>query len=298
MLVYFRIEQGPHAGRRIDLKPGQTATLGSTDYADFCFEKDQQMADVHLRVSIDQNDVRVEHVAEKHETLVNGKPVSTVVVQSGDQLQLGQTQISVAIEKVMMEPVSASPEQLTTGGAPQAAEPELDLKQLAKNLQFSEESQAIAEQHREVDALLPELKTNGHWQDSIKLQAYVMPANEAVLWVAKVVQEFVGFELRDAQKTAFDAAIDWASEPTEEKRRSCEQLANENESEGVGGMLAMASFYCEGSIAPAECEDEVYAEDFVASIVLAGAVATAIGEHSPDKSEELYLQFLENVDNT
>lgn len=296
MLVFLRVEKGPHAGRRIDLKPGQAATLGRTEFADFSFEKDLQMADLQCRVLIDNQSVELNHLADDHETLVNGEPVSKSRLSAGDEIQVGQTFIKVLIES---DSWSSAPESPSSGD-PTATEPssdsaEVDIVKICKDLSLDEESLPKAAQHATLDSLLQELKSEENWLDAVRIQAHLLPVADGVRCVIQTVSEFPEIPIAPQQQKALDAAAEWAIDPDEDKRRVCEALAEENNNEGIGASVAMAAFFGGGSIAPPESEEEVFAEEFVSSAVLAGAVFCAAGECPPDSRDTFMIRFLENA---
>ena len=101
-LVLQRIE-GEHAGRRIVLRPGQAASVGRTEQADFSFPDDPEMSAVHFSVRCVDRQWRIDDLNSTGGTWVNGQRVSQEWLGHADQVRAGR---SLFVVQLGGQPVS------------------------------------------------------------------------------------------------------------------------------------------------------------------------------------------------
>jgi hypothetical protein len=99
MRVILKVTAGPGAGRKTLLDAGQALQVGRTEWADFAHPHDGRMSALHFVIETDSTSCFVRDLGSTNGTLLNGQPLSDRrEVQSGDQIQAGDTVFSVQIE--------------------------------------------------------------------------------------------------------------------------------------------------------------------------------------------------------
>ncbi|MBL8851150.1 MAG: FHA domain-containing protein, partial [Planctomycetaceae bacterium] len=79
MQVLLQIIAGPATGKRFRLRQGQVATVGRTEWSDFCVPQDAEMADVHFQLQCDAYRCLLRRMDSAKETQRNGEPVDQSV---------------------------------------------------------------------------------------------------------------------------------------------------------------------------------------------------------------------------
>src|SRR6185295_9806081 len=118
MQLTLQITTGPHAGRKVLLRSGQVARVGRTEWADFSFPGDADLADVHFAVQCQLSGARLRKLAADRPLAVNAQEVSEAELQPGDIIQAGQTSFQVAFDG---QTVPAGNNRTIAGGAVAAA---------------------------------------------------------------------------------------------------------------------------------------------------------------------------------
>lgn len=291
MRVYLKVNAGPHAGRRIDLKNGQSASFGNTDWADYCFQNDRGMKDVHFRLTIDPGRCRLTSLQTDSPTRVNGEEVDEIGLNHGDLIEAGQSAFEVAIEAPPWEPAEES--ELDETEEREQADP-VDLPALADFLELSPPAQALAAEEQQLSGWLAGLIEQKLWADAIRLVAHLLPAPVAMKWIVEAVDPLLGNSLIGPQQAAFESARAWAAEPSEPLRREAGQQAKSVRGKGLGGAVAMAAFCSEGSITP-EGFENVPPEPRVTGRLLMAAAMIAVGSRPPAQREDDYRSILEQA---
>src|SRR5215203_5295727 len=99
MQLTLQITAGPHAGRKVLLRSGQVARIGRTEWADFSFPKDSDLADVHFAVQCQLHAAKVRKLAADRPLTLNTKEVAAEAdLQSGDTIQAGQSAFVVLFD--------------------------------------------------------------------------------------------------------------------------------------------------------------------------------------------------------
>ncbi len=109
MRVAIVVRSGPAAGRRIQLKAGQLAKFGRSNWADFAFSDDAAMADVHFEIRCDTQACHIAALAQESPTLVNQQPITQAQLNSGDVILAGQTRFALDITRREPNSSRASP---------------------------------------------------------------------------------------------------------------------------------------------------------------------------------------------
>ncbi len=98
MQVTLQVKSGPLAGRIIFLKAGQRAEVGRTEWADFTFPQDSQMAEVHFAVDCRADHCLIRDLNTASGTFVNGQPIVEYQLRHGMEIVAGQTKFQVRMD--------------------------------------------------------------------------------------------------------------------------------------------------------------------------------------------------------
>ncbi|MFT5301548.1 MAG: hypothetical protein ACI87E_000371 [Mariniblastus sp.] len=294
MLVYLKVEEGPHAGRRIDLRSGQTAVIGNTDWADFCFEDDTSMAGSHFQLIVQASVCQFKHIDANENSQINGVDVEVANLVDGDLIEAGQTRFRVQIDRQNAEHVANPIEE-----AESEPEEELeDLIELCAYLELSDEAHACAAGLENRQDLLNELTAAKLYNDAIRLQADSLPKQIAVKWGVDVIHDLVANSLPPKDRPAVDSAAQWAGDPTEENRRAAEEQAESAAYSGIGGAIAAAAFYSGGSIAAADLEHDVEPDTRATGQAVTVALVLAVATQIDSESERHFAEILKQAPKT
>jgi len=299
MQLTLQITSGPHAGRKVLLRSGQVARIGRTEWADFSFPRDVDLADVHFAVQCQLHGAKLRKLAADRPLSLNAAEISEAELQAGDTIQAGQSAFLVAFDgqaarltapAVIAGAAAAAAGAATAGeaSAPQALEP--TALEIAHELQLADEHLALAGTVKTGPELVAALAKVGAFAKAVRVQAHLLPKRQAVWWGIVCVKS-VGGELAPADADAKAAAYAWVEKPGEKVRRACEVAANKTKFDGPGSWLAMAAFWSGGSIAPEEmgeiAPDEKLTGQAVSSSLMIAAVA---GDAT--KAKDRYRAFL------
>jgi len=103
--VVLEIPAGPFTGRKIELRPGQTASVGRTSRAQYAVPHDALLSSVHFVLEWEGDLCRIRDLASASGTTVNGYRVIEALLSEGDEIQAGTTTFLVRYESgVRREP--------------------------------------------------------------------------------------------------------------------------------------------------------------------------------------------------
>lgn len=138
---------------------------------------------------------------------------------------------------------------------------------------------------------LNELLERQLFPDAVRFLARALPKREATWWACICTRGMLTPETPPASVRALEAAEQWVYKPTEDNRRMAETAAHATSFDGPEPWAAMAAFWSEGSIAPANVPP-VAPSDNLASKAVAGAVMLAAVSREPEKAPDKYRYFL------
>lgn len=281
MGVILRAVSGPGEGVQFFVRRGQNARIGRTEWADFSVPGDGAMSDVHFAVVCGPRDCRLRAMGPVA-TLVNGTPVRETELRTGDRVTAGATTFAVQIEgaEVESEPGVAEP---TVGSEPAAAVASgassgPTAGAYCRNLELSDDARPLLDPDVPPEQYLDRLVARELFPDALRFMAAWLPKPEAVRWACDCVQRLLGAQLTPGEQRAFDAALGWAAEPSEENRRLAEHAAEANQYNGPASWLALGAFWSDGSLAPPDLPAApppagLTAQALAAALVLAAARA-------------------------
>ncbi len=143
-------------------------------------------------------------------------------------------------------------------------------------------------------------------EDAVKFFARVLPKREAVWWAARCAKESPrppaagppSAELTRQHETAVAAEVAartaaevWCSAPLDDKRRAAFTAA-EPVADSPSGLAALAVFFADGSMAPADCPAVPPPPDSCAAAAAAAVLVAAV-RNEPERADAKRGQFLD-----
>jgi hypothetical protein len=292
MRVSLQVKSGPLSGRRFDVRDGQIARFGATEWADFSFPDDPDMRDVHFMLHCTHSACVLRPATADATTLVNDEAAEEVVLRGGDEIVAGQTKFAVFVE---------GDEAGEAGPAPDSEEPPAEdadtalkegLLKTCLYLKLSKEVKEIAVASLSADSFLASLVDAELLVPAIRWRAHELEKTEAVRWGCDCAEEVLPAGVLEEHRAGIEAAKAWADDPTEERRRAAEAEAERLDYEGVGGMLAAAAFWSGGSLAP-DTVDAVPPDERLTGQAITAALQMAAVEADPAQAPTAYRRFLD-----
>jgi len=303
MQLTLQITSGPHAGRKVQLRSGQVARIGRTEWADFSFPRDGELADVHFAVQCQLHGARLRKMALDRKLSVNNQDVNETDLQPGDTIHAGQTAFLVAFDgnanpgardsgaSGVMTAAAVAGAAGVAASAATEGDGQPSAMEIAEQLQMADEHVAIAKTVKTGPQFVAALAAQGAWAKAVRVQAHLLPKREAVWWGILSVNAACGDTLTPAEAMAKEAALAWVEQPGESVRRRCETTAGKTKFDGPGSWLAMAAFWSGGSIAPEEM-GEVPPDEKLTGQAIASSLMIAAVMGDATKAKDRYKGFL------
>src|SRR5262245_18592872 len=231
MQLTLQITAGPHAGRKVLLRSGQVARIGRTEWADFSFPQDAELADVHFAVQCQLYGAKVRKLAADKPLAVNKQEVSEADLKPGDTIQAGQSAFVVVFDgqtspgsgKITATLNTISGAAFVAGESPvpkaEAKPKEPTALEIAEHLQMSEDALKVAATVKTGPELVGALAAKRLFAKAVRVQAHLLPKRHAVWWGVVCVEPVCAEQLPPQERTAYDAARAWVADPTEANRR-------------------------------------------------------------------------------
>ncbi|MFO0905395.1 MAG: FHA domain-containing protein [Pirellulales bacterium] len=299
MRATLQVISSPARPRRVELRDGQAARVGRSEWADVPFPQDAALAEIHFVVACLPQGCYLRHLADGLQTFVNQQAVQEVRLRTGDQIAAGRTRFAVAIEGEAIVARSSSAgdgvggELVDQGPAPPPTFTAAEWQALAALLALDPPAGELAQDGMSADAWIAALAAAKQFFAAARVRAHLLPRREAVWWgVSCVENEGVAARLPDAQRAGFEAARDWVSNPSEPQRRKCEAAALAVRNRGIGAHLANAVFWSGPTLGPIEAEP-VPPDPLLTGIAVANALLLASIDQSPKLAPERWPKFLE-----
>lgn len=97
MQVILHVRQGPAAGKKIVVTPGQKALVGRASWADLSIAHDTEMSGRHFTLECDGSRCVLRDFRGSQGTFLNGGKVAEAILKHADQIVAGQTTFGVSI---------------------------------------------------------------------------------------------------------------------------------------------------------------------------------------------------------
>lgn len=130
----------------------------------------------------------------------------------------------------------------------------------------------------------------GLMMDAVRMVAFALPRREGVWWAAQCLRSVPPLA-GGSSAPVLAAAEAWAADPTEANRRAAFAEAEKVEFKPAAASAALAAFWAEGSMGPAE-NPPVEPPPHVGPGAAATAVVLAAVSVEPEKADERFRAFL------
>jgi hypothetical protein len=290
MLVTLQVTSPHGAKQQIQLYSGQVAQFGRTDWADFSFPNDPQMADLHFSLDCSRGRCQMKNLDAAHATRLNGQPVKEALLRHGDRIVAGRTQFELLMEDEGAAAESAKQEEVAEAPAA-AVVPQASPIEVCEYLDLEDEVKEIARSLQTTDELIVRLVEKEIFPAAIRLQAHLLPKTDAVWWGCRCVEEVYHDALPPPDLEALQAARAWSLDNTEINRRKAEEAANRTKLGTGAAWVAMAAFWSEGSLSEPNLP-VVEPDEKLTGQALTGAMLITASFSDPGAAPQRYRNFL------
>jgi len=282
--------KGPGSGAILVVRYGQVVRVGRTDWSDFSVPGDPEMSDVHFAIEYLANGCRVRNLSGDAETLVNGQAIPESLLHAGDEIGAGQSVFSVLVDSKSELGTADSPDGDQVAVASPAA-PTLKATDFVQHIELDEDGLALLNPQQSPKEFLDLLNGDECFPDAIKFLAIWLPKAKAVAWAGQCLRDTFGDELPVQDEAAIQAAECWSAEPTEENRLAAGAAGEAIGNEGAAGLLTLAAFVSEGSMAAPDLAPVPPPEGLTARIISA-ALTLAVYHGEPGTAESRHQEFI------
>ena len=297
MRIILQVIAGPERGRKVQMQLGQSARFGRTEWADFSFASDKELADEHFLLDYSRQGLKLRALGGDRVVKLNSTPVSESTVQHGDQIEAGKTMWQVLFAGQPTPPTQAE-RAAAAAAAAAAAVPEPPKERtpllLCEELELGDDEADLANSCKTDDEWIDKLAENEKYSSALRVQAFLLPAREAVWWAAVMVNQScagVGAKRKSVDVDAEVAGLTWAVDANEDHRRDAERAAARTKCDGPGAWVALAAFWSGDSIAPPELE-AVKPDPRLTSQAVATAMVIAAYLDKPGQHKAKFAKFL------
>ena len=297
MRVAILARSGSTTQRRFVLKSGQIAKFGRTDWADFPFPDDAALSDVHFAIHCGVDCAQLQSLTQEHPTLVNESPVTKVNLKNRDIIRAGNSIFKIEIEGADGADPANPGIDSTTNIASDPHEQADETYLLAQHIGLSEQALQLARNCELRNRFAAVLVDNQLLDQALRWHAHVLPKPACVQWACHCVETQMKSDGELAQQSAFKAAVQWSGDPTDENRKEAARWAEAVQYEGIGGSLAAAAGWSDGSLAPDDLPI-VSPDDRLTGRAVVVAFTIATSACSPPDLAKRRLEFLSRIPKT
>lgn len=166
---------------------------------------------------------------------------------------------------------------------------------IAVDVKLTEPARALLAEVADPQLFVARLGEQQLHADAIRFTAHRLPRALAVWWGCLCVWEVCRETPTAASEAVFEGILAWLAEPTDERRRQMERLADAAGYDTPAGMLALAVFLNDGSIAPTDLP-RVAAKPHLTPNMVANAVLLASRTGGDEVAlQRQFLQMAEEV---
>jgi len=294
MKVVLQVVSGSSAGRRIQLRDGQTAQFGRTELADFSFSDDTRMADIQFLLVCERDRCELRDANEQPTTSVNGEPVGdeSVLLESGDQITAGSTTFQALIEGMIATAAADMASESADGEETIEQDAAPNGQELVDYLELGDKADELASEQQSGDELLAALKDAAQLAAAIRLQSHLLENREAVWWGHAVVSKLGSNQLSPVESRALDAAERWVADPIQPACHAAEAAAEEASFDTAAAWIANGAFWS-GETLSGEAMAPVTPDDRLTGKAVTAAILTAVYQYAPDKANDTFVECLD-----
>ncbi len=184
----------------------------------------------------------------------------------------------------------ASPNLDTSDGLPKVEA--ASAREILEQYDASEAALELDAEGTTPSAFLDSLFRARLFEDAITFLAYALPKREAVWWGLSCARDATPSDAPPEQFEALTSVESWLEAPDDERRREAFTFAEKATYGAPAGCIALAAFFSEGSLAPADCPPVPVGEEFCARTVAAAVLLSSL-QVSPDESPALAKDYAE-----
>lgn len=246
MLVLLQVLESPAPKRKIQLRQRQRAVIGRTNHSDFSLPEDTALEQRHFEIDCTGKECKLRSLVPQG-TRVNGKIVQEITLCDTDIIAAGRTRFTVTMEGSTMTP--ETPQSTDAQNAAPEAAAAMSLVAVCTYLELEPEAIQAAEQAADREDLIRQCLAADDVNSAFRLRADALGNRAAVWWACLSVRKYQDkLALPENQVQAIQAAEAWVIHSTEAARVESSQAAEATGPDGVGGLIAWATFCSGGDI--------------------------------------------------
>lgn len=231
---------------QILVRRGQEVTVGRTEWADYAFPHDTGLQPIHFSVTC-HRDQPAFAAAQNCQVCIDGQDSESGPLRNGQVLLAGNTEFRVLVEGAP-DTDSQDPADVEEGGVPGVSPGDW-------NQRWSGISDAVDQLGLEPLGDSAESNLQGPLEfvnalqeadrlaDAICLLGWCLPSDKAVAWLADCVRTHQADTLTERDKSALEAALDWADSPGAETSRAAESIVESIGLESPAAWVAQFAFW-------------------------------------------------------
>src|SRR5262249_455299 len=195
MQAILQILTGPETGRRILIKAGQIARFGRTEWSDFAFPYDRQLADIHFSIETTNDSVTLADLSQGKGVEVDGQKTESCQLRSGQKIQAGRMAFAVSTERLFESSTAGTGPVAVSANGPPVPAPALARK-ICESIGLSEPAQALLDDTIEVLPFIDKLSGEQLLLDALRVLAAWLSKRRAVWWGAGCLEAACGDSLK------------------------------------------------------------------------------------------------------
>lgn len=286
MSITLTTTAGPDPGRVIELRSGDSVTVGRIEGNDYPFPADLEMSSRHFQIEGRPDCALLIDCHSTNGTFVNDQPIAETIVASGDVIRAGQTRFAVAVgakKEPVPRPVAEPTQQQfsLTGSA----------IEICTGLTITDDAKPLLGAGQTAADYVKVLEQNALYSDALRVLSHAMGPQIALLWSCACVKKIQKDKLSDSELNALDAAEKWASEPSPQAAQAAHASAGELGNEGPSALLALAAYWGSGNVAPPG-QPPLPTEKQLPSQAIAGALTLVAVDGPPKDAAGKYKEFI------
>lgn len=310
MSVVLRVKTGESFREICNLECNKPMIVGRLEQCDIAFPNDFEMSGRHLSLTLNSDMTCVfSDPGSTNGTFLNDKPVTEGILQLGDILRCGMTELSITsvgacghndasgqvhtgalttpLETNVvctMKSIATAPQEVKgfTGTTAQEIYERCSLEKEITSAPVVDESPG--------DYAVRLMKSCDE-NECLVFLGHALPKRCAVWWLTQIIRVVESFE-SDADAPMLELAEAWVRKPTDDSRREAMKMAEFLEMASPAAWAGVAAFWSHGSIAPPDAPEVASPDHLTGKAVIGGAILATV-LNSPEKAPERRQLFTE-----